>query len=31
LAPLEMYVEGVSTREVREVTGELCGTSFSKS
>ena len=31
LALLEMYVEGVSTRKVREVTEELCGTSFSKS
>src|SRR5215210_4088741 len=31
LALMEMYVEGVSTRKVREVTEELCGTSFSKS
>lgn len=31
LAPMEMYVEGVSTRKVKEVTEELCGTSFSKS
>src|SRR5918995_2473167 len=30
-ALMEMYVEGVSTRKVREVTEELCGTSFSKS
>jgi putative transposase len=29
---MEMYVEGVSTRKVREITTEeLCGTSFSKS
>jgi len=26
-----MYVEGVSTRKVKEITEELCGTSFSKS
>jgi transposase-like protein len=26
-----VYVEGVSTRKVKEVTEELCGTSFSKS
>jgi len=31
LALMEMYVEGVSTRKVREVTEVLCGTSFSKS
>jgi putative transposase len=31
LALLEMYVEGVSTRKVREITQALCGTSFSKS
>ena len=31
LALMEMYVEGVSTRKVAEVTEELCGTSFSKS
>jgi putative transposase len=31
LALMEMYVEGVSTRKVKEVTDELCGTSFSKS
>jgi putative transposase len=31
LALMEMYVEGVSTRNVKEVTEELCGTSFSKS
>jgi putative transposase len=28
---MEMYVEGVSTRKVKEVTEELCGTTFSKS
>ena len=28
---MEMYLEGVSTRKVREVTEALCGTSFSKS
>lgn len=28
---MEMYVEGVSTRKVREITEILCGTSFSKS
>ena len=28
---MEMYVEGVSTRKVKEITEELCGTSFSKS
>jgi putative transposase len=28
---MEMYLEGVSTRKVKEVTEELCGTSFSKS
>jgi putative transposase len=31
LALMEMYVEGVSTRKVEEITEELCGTSFSKS
>jgi len=31
LALMEMYVEGVSTRTVREITEVLCGTSFSKS
>ena len=31
LALMEMYVEGVSTRKVKEVTEELCGTSFSNS
>jgi putative transposase len=31
LALMEMYVEGVSTRKAKEVTEELCGTSFSKS
>ena len=28
---MEMYVEGVSTRKVKNVTEELCGTSFSRS
>ena len=28
---MEMYVEGVSTRKVKDVTEELCGVSFSKS
>ena len=28
---MEMYLEGDSTRKVREVTEELCGTAFSKS
>ncbi len=31
LALMEMYVEGVSTRKVREITEVLCGTTFSKS
>jgi putative transposase len=31
LALMEMYVEGASTRKVKEITEELCGTSFSKS
>jgi putative transposase len=31
LALMEMYVEGVSTRKVKEVTEVLCGISFSKS
>jgi putative transposase len=31
LALMEMYVEGVSTRKVRDITEERCGTSFSKS
>jgi Transposase, Mutator family len=31
LALMDMYVEGVSTRKVKEITEELCGTSFSKS
>jgi putative transposase len=31
LALMEMYVEGVSTRKVKEVTEALCGASFSKS
>ena len=31
LALMEMYLEGVSTRKVKGITEELCGTSFSKS
>ncbi len=31
LALMEMYVEGVSTRNVKDVTEALCGASFSKS
>ena len=31
MALMEMYVEGVSTRKVKEETEELCGTSYSKS
>ena len=31
VALMEMYVEGVSTRKVKDITEELCGTSFSKS
>lgn len=31
MALMEMYVEGVSIRKVKDVTEELCGTSFSKS
>jgi putative transposase len=31
LALMEMYVEGISTRKVKDVTEKLCGTSFSKS
>jgi putative transposase len=31
LALMEIYVEGVSTRKVKEVTEALCATSFSKS
>ena len=31
LALMEMYVEGVSTRKVKDVTEQLCGTTFSKS
>lgn len=31
LGLMEMYLEGVSTRKVRDVTDSLCGTSFSKS
>jgi putative transposase len=31
LALMEMYVAGVSTRKVGEITEELCGASFSKS
>ncbi len=31
LTLMEMYLEGVSTRKVSEITEQLCGTSFSKS
>jgi putative transposase len=31
LALMEMYIEGVSTRKVKDITEELCGTSFSRS
>ena len=31
MALMEIYIEGASTRKVKEVTEELCGTSFSKS
>jgi putative transposase len=31
LALMEMYVEGISTRKVKDITEALCGTSFSKS
>ncbi len=31
LALMEMYLEGVSTRKVQDITEELCGTTFSKS
>jgi transposase-like protein len=31
LALMQMYIEGVSTRKVKDITEELCGTSFSKS
>lgn len=31
LALMEMYVDGVSTRKVKDITEALCGTSFSKS
>ena len=31
LALMEMYLQGVSTRKVSDITEELCGTSFSKS
>lgn len=31
LSIMEMYVQGVSTRKVTEITEQLCGTSFSKS
>jgi transposase-like protein len=31
LALMQMYIEGVSTRKVKDITQELCGTSFSKS
>ena len=28
---MQMYIKGVSTRKVKEITEKLCGTSFSKS
>jgi len=31
LALMQMYLEGVSTRKVKDITEELCGTTFSKS
>ncbi len=31
LSLMEMYIQGVSTRKVKEITEVLCGTSFSKS
>ena len=31
LALMEMYLQGVSTRKVKDITEQLCGTSFSKS
>lgn len=31
LSLMEMYLQGVSTRKVRDITEALCGTSFSKS
>ena len=31
LTLMEMYIQGVSTRKIREITETLCGTSFSKS
>src|SRR5215218_1142004 len=31
LALMEMYLEGVSTRKVKDITEKLCGSSFSKS
>jgi hypothetical protein len=31
LALMQMYLEGASTRKVKHITEELCGTSFSKS
>jgi transposase-like protein len=31
LALMQMYVEGVSTTKVKDITQQLCGTSFSKS
>lgn len=31
LSLMEMYLEGVSTRKVRDITEALCGTTFSKS
>lgn len=30
LALMEMYLEGVSTRKVQDITEELCGTTFSQ-
>jgi putative transposase len=27
---MEMYLQGVSTRKVTKITGELCGAKFSK-
>jgi len=31
LSLMELYIQGVSTRKVKEITEVLCGTSFSKS
>lgn len=28
---MQMYIEGVSTRKVKDITEKLCGTSFSRS